>query len=108
MLFRSGVVTFPVQIALEEAEDVKPGMTVSASIVVAKAKDAVLVPLEAVTYDDEDQATVTVVDADGQETVREVEVGLENADSVQILEGLEEGEEVVLAASEAAPEEEEE
>lgn len=102
-----GVVTFPVQIGLEEAEDVKPGMTVSASIVVAKAKDAVLVPLEAVTYDDEDQATVTVVDADGQEAVREVEVGLENADSVQILEGIEEGEEVVLVASEAVPEEDE-
>lgn len=101
-----GVITFPVQIAVPEAEDVKPGMTVSASIVVAKATDVVLVPLEAVTYDEEDQASVTVVGADGQETVQEVEVGLESTEEVEILEGLEEGDVVVLVPPEQAPEEE--
>jgi HlyD family secretion protein len=101
-----GVVTFPVQIALEDTEDVKPGMTVSASIVVAKATDVVLVPLEAVTYDDEDNASVTVLGEDGTETTREVEVGLENTEQVEIVEGVEEGEEVVLVPVEAPPEEE--
>lgn len=101
-----GVVTFPVQIALEDAEDVKPGMTVSATIVVAKAKDVVLVPLEAVVYDDEDNASVTVVGPEGEETVREVEVGLENLETAEIVEGVEEGEEVVLVEAEPPPEEE--
>ena len=102
----AGVVTFPVQIALRSTEDIKPGMNVSATIVVDSAKDVVLVPLEAVSYDDEDQASVTVLDESGQETVREVEVGLENADSVQIVEGVEPGDEVVLAQPQAPAEEE--
>ena len=102
----SGVVTFPVQIALRAAEDVKPGMSVSATIVVARATDVVLVPLEAVAYDDEDQASVTVLDESGQETVRDVEVGLENTDSVQIVEGVEPGEEVVLTEVQPTQEEE--
>ena len=101
-----GVVTFPVQIAMEDTEDVKPGMTVSATIVVAKAKDVLLVPLEAVTYDEEDNASVTVLGDNGQETVREVEVGLENLEEVEIVEGLEEGDEVILVETEPPLEEE--
>lgn len=101
-----GVVTFPIQIALDDAEDVKPGMTVSATIVVAKAKDVVLVPLEAVAYDEEDNASVTVIGEDGTETVREVEVGLENLENAEIIDGVEEGEEVVLVETEPPPEEE--
>jgi HlyD family secretion protein len=102
-----GVVTFPVQIALRDAEDVKPGMNVSATIVVARASDVVLVPLEAVSYDDEDQASVTIVGENGQETVEEVTVGLSNNDSVQIVEGVEAGDEVVLTETQAQQEEEE-
>ena len=103
----AGVVTFPVQIALKSDEDIKPGMNVSATIVVATAKNVVLVPLEAVSYDEEDNASVTVVDESGQETVQDVEVGLENADNVQIVEGVSAGDEVVLTETQAAATEEE-
>ena len=81
-------------------------MNVSATIVVDSATDVVLVPLEAVSYDEDDNASVTVVDESGQETVHDVEVGLENADNVQIVEGVEPGDEVVLAESQAPQEEE--
>ena len=91
-----GVVTFPVQLALRGAEEVKPAMSVSASILVARAVGVVTVPLEAVTYDDEDQATVTLVGADGQQTVQDVTVGLTNTSKAEIVKGLEAGQQVVL------------
>jgi HlyD family secretion protein len=102
----SGLVTFPVQVALRSAEDVKPGMNVSVRIVVARVENAVLVPLEAVTRDEEDNTFVTVVDDSGAEKERAVVVGLSNNKSTQIVRGLEAGDEVLLAEV-AAPAEEE-
>lgn len=101
-----GVVTYPVRVALDESEDLKPGMNTSVRIVVAKKTDAVTVPLEAVTTDDEDQAFVTVLDAGGNETEVEVETGLESSDRVEIVEGIEAGTKVVIPEAPAAGEEE--
>jgi HlyD family secretion protein len=92
----AGIVTFPVRLTFTRSGNVKPGMNVSVKIVVAKAEDALLVPLDAVTKDGED-ATVTVVDSAGKQTERPVELGLANNEEVQILKGLKEGESVLLA-----------
>ncbi len=93
-----GVVTFPVRIGLSGVTGAKPGMNVSARIVVAKRHDVVHVPLEAVAQDG-DNATVTVVDAAGAQSVRPVRLGLADNKIVEIRSGLKAGERVLLAAA---------
>jgi HlyD family secretion protein len=100
-----GVVTFPVRVSIPEAEGLKPGMNVSVRIVVAKRNGVVQVPLEAVSVDDEDRASVMVIRPDGDTVVRKVKLGLETTKNVEILKGLRVGELVELAEV-AAPEEE--
>jgi HlyD family secretion protein len=100
----NGIVNFPVQVALDEIEDLKPGMNVSVTIVVAKKSDVLQVPLEAVNQDGE-EPTVTVFDSAGEPTTRTVQLGLSNNKSVEILKGLREGERVELLTVEAAEEE---
>lgn len=92
-----GVVTFPVRIGLERVAGIKPGMNVSVRIVVAKRLDVVYVPLEAVAQDGE-EATVTVVDAAGSQSVRTVRLGLADNKIVEIRRGLKAGERVLLEA----------
>jgi len=101
-----GVVTFPVQVSLEDSEGLKPGMNTSVRIVVAKKANVVRVPLEAVTTDDEDNSFVIVLDESGEQTEVEVETGLENNERIEIVSGLEEGATVVLPEVAAAQEEE--
>lgn len=71
-------------------------MTAQVFFVVAEAKDAVLVPLNAL-----DRNTVRVVHEDGSIEHREVRIGTRNRVMAQILSGLEPGERV--ATSERAP-----
>jgi len=71
-------------------------MTAQVFFVVAEAKDAVLVPLNAL-----DRNTVRVVREDGNIEHREVQIGTRNRVMAQILSGLEPGERV--ATSERAP-----
>ncbi len=89
-----GVVTFPVRVGLSHAGGLRPGMNVSVRIVVAQRKNVVLVPLEAVSQD-EDEPTVTVV-GDSGDSKRTVRIGLSNNKSAQIVKGLRPGERVVL------------
>ncbi len=103
----AGVVTFPVRVTLSRSGGLKPGMNVSVRIVVAQREDALLVPLEAVTQNDEGDDIVTVVDESGKETERPVELGVANNESVQIVKGVREGESVVLAEPPATGAEEE-
>jgi HlyD family secretion protein len=100
----NGIVTFPVQVSLPEAEGLKPGMNVSVSIVVAQRSNVLQVPLEAVNQEG-DEPIVTVLDSADEPAPRVVELGLENAKNVEIVEGLREGERVELL--EVAPAEEE-
>lgn len=102
----AGVVTFPVRITLKSSAGLKPGMNVSVRIVVAQKEDVLQVPLEAVTRDEEDNAVVTVVDESGQETEQQVELGLANNESVEIVEGLREGQSIVIPEPDAAATEE--
>ncbi len=100
-----GVVTFPVRVGLEDAEDLKPGMNTSVRIVVAKKANAIRVPLEAVSTNDADQEFVIVLDESGQQVEVEVETGLENNERIEIVEGLEAGTRVVLPEVTAVEEE---
>ena len=55
---KDGVVTFPVTVSLKGVQGPRPGMNVSVRIIVAQANDVVQVPIDAVSHDDEDNATV--------------------------------------------------
>lgn len=94
----SGVVTFPVQVAIADAHGLKPGMNVSVRIVVATRQNVVQLPLEAITQEGGD-ATVTVLDQSGQPVSRTVKLGLANNKNVEIVRGLRAGQQVVLQGS---------
>jgi multidrug efflux pump subunit AcrA (membrane-fusion protein) len=102
-----GVVTFPVRVSIEDAKGLKPGMNVSVSIIVAEREDVVQVPLEAISYDDEDVPSVTVVGADGGASARTVSLGVSNNQLVEVTKGLRAGERVALPAAEEGGGEEE-
>lgn len=91
-----GVVTFPVKVSLKRSAGVKPGMNASVRIIVAERRRVVLIPLEAISRDDEDRPEVTVVSASGDESLRLVKLGLANNKNVEIRKGLRVGERVLL------------
>jgi RND family efflux transporter MFP subunit len=91
----SGVVTFPVRVRLARSGGLKPGMNVTVRIVVARRGDVLQVPLEAVTRDGAN-TYVTVVNKSGKETERDVKLGLANNEIVEVVDGLREGESVVV------------
>jgi len=71
-------------------------MTAMVNIVRAEAKQAVLIPVGALGRRGRDGYTVRVIGADGKATPRPVKVGINNNVMVQVLEGIAEGERVVL------------
>jgi len=73
------------------------GMSAQVQFVVAQARDALLLPANALGQRDEDgQYTVNVVDAGQRVTPRKVKVGLHDAQQVQILSGLAAGDKVLV------------
>ncbi|HEX2034664.1 MAG TPA: efflux RND transporter periplasmic adaptor subunit [Chloroflexota bacterium] len=93
----SGVVTYTVQIAVEpdQATDLKPAMSATATIVTASKADALLVPNRAVRSLGQ-MRTVDVLGQDGQVSTRQVQVGLVGDQMTEITSGLQPGEQVVL------------
>jgi HlyD family secretion protein len=101
----NGVVTFPVVIRLAKSEDLRPGMNVSVEIIVAEKKNALQVPLEAISTDDADRSFVTVMRADGETVARRVKLGLTSNTHAEVLKGIKAGERVVFSAPAAGGEE---
>lgn len=104
-----GVVTYNAQIAFDaQDERVKPGMSVSASIIAESRQNVLLVPNTAVksqgdgsyveVIDRQSEATGGGSASGAQETPRQVavEVGLANDDYTEITGGLSAGDEVVV------------
>ena len=71
-----------------------PGMYAEATISVEKRPDALSIPLEAVTITSKG-ATAYVVDSGSQIAIRNLKLGLETPERVEVLAGLSEGELVV-------------
>lgn len=83
-----------VQIDLGDLATALPaGLSASVDVVAGEAKDAVLVPVEALRKLDENEYAVFVV-VDGQPLLRVVQVGLTDITSAVILSGVEAGETV--------------
>lgn len=73
-----------------------PGSAVSVEIILQRRQNVLVVPVTAIQRDGE-MPYVWVRDADNTAQQREVEVGLETLDSVEILSGLEAGDEIVVS-----------
>jgi RND family efflux transporter MFP subunit len=75
-----------------------PGMYVEATVPENGKKDVLTLPLEAVDLKENDQATVLVVDARSILEERQVTLGRRGSTRVEIVTGLEEGDEVVVGS----------
>jgi RND family efflux transporter MFP subunit len=95
----AGVVTYPVVVALRSARSLRPGMTVSARIVVSSRPGVVRVPVAAVP--DKEDPTVMVKERSGTVVPRKVELGLAAPDFLEVTSGLKAGDHVVVAPAEA-------
>lgn len=93
-----GAQAYAVQIGFTPGDlTIRLGMTADVQIVVARAADALLVPSRAVTADREaGRYYVTRQLPSGLTAQAEVRIGLRDSSSVQILEGVEEGDILVL------------
>jgi len=93
----SGVASYPVTVMFsDDSGDYNVGATVTVAITYAEVKDAIQVPSFAVTTNTDGTSSVEVKTGKGTET-RTVTTGLTSGAMVQITEGLEEGETVVVA-----------
>lgn len=100
----NGVTNYPVTVTLDEVGDLLPGMNVDGTIILDFVQDALMVPVDALmrgnrVYVKDD----SVKEAQGSVPVGfravEVEVGMSSEDYVEIVSGIEEGEEVYLDPS---------
>jgi len=96
--FNSGVKTYTimVEVTSDTNTQLKPGMSATVEIVTDQLRDVLYVPIQAVVSRDE-KHFVYVVRRNRAER-REVEIGKYNTQSIEITDGLEEGEELLLYA----------
>jgi RND family efflux transporter MFP subunit len=98
----SNVVTYYVTLQLNQQQPrLKPGMTVTAQIIVGK-RDGVIHVSTAAVQGTGSTGTVTVVGAKGVQSRRTVVVGLKGDDSTEIVSGLKVGDQVVVSSGLAA------
>lgn len=100
----NGVTTYPVTVDIDQAQGLLPGMNVSAEILVEHAEDVLTVPVEMVQRGD----VVQVLPPDAYDRSgnpdysrleeRQVTLGRNDEDYIEILSGLEAGETVVYEA----------
>lgn len=98
-----GIVTFHVGLVIPNPDpQLRPGMTANVRIFTVDIKDALVIPATALV-EDEDATYVELVTGEDEDGMlmteeREVKVGARNTTDVVIESGLEEGDEVLLAA----------
>jgi HlyD family secretion protein len=93
-----GAVAYAVEVRFDPGSlPVRLGMTADVDVVVARVEDALLVPNRAIEADREaSRYYVTRLKGDGTSERLEVRIGLRDESQTQILEGLEEGQTLVL------------
>jgi HlyD family secretion protein len=93
---QNGVSTYQVTLSLPHAPEILPGMSLTATILVATVDNAVRVPSEAVQTAG-NRSFVTVVDSSGRLRPPPVQVGLVSDRWTQIVSGLQPGQQIVVA-----------
>lgn len=82
---------------------VKPGMTVAVTMVSKTAKDAIVVPADAVFKTDEGANYVLVAGSDEKAHQKKVQVGIRSTEQAQVLSGIKEGDPVITTGGYAVP-----
>jgi len=95
----SGVATYAVTIGIADPGSVKSGMTGNASIIYGEQKNVLTVPIRAVRTQGQNKVVMVLVD--GKEVARQVKVGVSNDTRTEIIEGLAEGDQVVIPTTSA-------
>ncbi len=100
---KNNVKGFQVQALIDNPNPrLRPGMTVNLTIPIASASDALSVPVAAVFKGENNARVIYVRNGEATEK-REVKVGVSNIEHAQILQGVSEGEEILLIEPERAP-----
>jgi HlyD family secretion protein len=88
--------SFPVEIELDatQGQTLRAGLSANAEVIIKERKNVLAIPERLVTFED-GGAWVTVRRADGTPEKRTIRTGLSDAIQVEVLEGLEEGEQVL-------------
>ncbi len=96
---KDNVTTFEVRVSIDNPTgELKANMTANAEILIEEHKNALTVPEQAIIYDNQKKASVMLPDPkqkDGQRKAS-VTVGISNGSKTEILDGLKEGDTVVL------------
>jgi HlyD family secretion protein len=96
---KDNVTTFEVRVSIDNPTgELKANMTANAEILITEHKNALTVPEQALVYDNQKNASVFVSDSkqkDGQRKIS-VKAGISNGSKTEILDGLKEGDTVVL------------
>ncbi len=92
------ILTYEVPVSLEEGEGVslKPGMTANLKIVVGRRENVLLVPAMAVQQGEEGNVVMVQDSPQGPAVATRVEVGLSDGMYVEVVRGLNEGDQVVI------------
>ena len=101
----SGVTRYSATITLDKAPEMLPGMTARAEIAIHGVDNALIIPVEALHQTSASSFVYTSYDPQTGEygDLREVEAGISNTESVEILSGLAEGEVVYYPAADSNP-----
>ena len=93
-----GVKQYPTVVKLDDlkSQEIKPGMTAEAKVLVGELADVLVVPVQAVA--EHKGEFFAFVEKSGQVKLQKVKIGENNETHVQVLEGLAEGEQVALDA----------
>lgn len=96
---KDNVTTFEVRVSIDNPTgELKANMTANAEILITEHKNALTVPEQAIVYDNQKNAFAFIPDPkekDGQRKVP-VKAGISNGSKTEILDGLKEGDTVVL------------
>ena len=90
--------TCPITARLEDASGHQVGDEVKAQVVLAERTGVVLVPLQGLSIDGDGNETVNVAYGDGLTHTRKVLTGLRNGSLVEIMQGVDENEEIVISS----------
>jgi HlyD family secretion protein len=96
---RDNVTNFEVRVSIDNpGNELKANMTANAEIVLEERPNALIIPEAAITYDARRSASVDVPDRASRTGRRRVSIkpGISNGTRTQVLEGLKEGDKLVL------------
>ena len=96
---KDNVTTFEVKVSIDNpGNELKANMTANAEIVLEEFPNSLIVPEAAITYDAKRNPTVEIVDPAAKDGRRKITIrtGVGNGTKTQVIEGLKQGDKVVL------------